>query len=408
VVSPPVTFSETDHYNGFGSSHSMVINTDTGFAYAAGSNTCSGGLHFVNIQTPTNPTNAGCFSADGYTHETQCVIYNGPDVAHQGKEICFNSNEDTLTIVDVTNHAAPAQLSRTSYAGVGYTHQGWLTEDHHYFLLDDELDELNLGHNTRTRIWDVSNLDAPFVLDFYEGPTAAIDHNLYIRGNYVFESNYEAGLRILDLSDVTNGNLSEVAYFDIYPASNNPNFNANWGNYPFFNSGVIVLSGIDEGLFIVQPNPPLTVATLAYSPSTVEVIVDLGETITSTLTVSNTGTVSFTFTTSESQPWVSVSPTGGPLAPDESLVLDVLFDASAVGSAGDYTTTLTFSGDFGNTVNPATLLMHVTEPSAATLYLPAVFRDGNVATGVALSLGGLVLLPAVVALSVLSLRRRRR
>ncbi|MCI0643282.1 MAG: choice-of-anchor B family protein [Chloroflexi bacterium] len=408
VVSPPVTFSETDHYSGFGSSHTLVINTDTGYAYSAGSGTCNGGLHFVNIQDPTNPTNAGCFSADGYTHETQCVVYHGPDTQHQGKEVCFNSNEDTLTIVNVTNKAAPAQLSRTSYAGSGYTHQGWLTEDHHYFLLDDEFDESNFGHNTRTRIWDVSSLDAPFVLDYYDGPTPAIDHNLYIRGNYVFESNYEAGLRILDLSDVANGNLSEVAYFDIYPSGNSPTYNANWGNYPYFDSGVIVVSGRQQGLFILQPNPPLNMATLAYSPGVVGATLDLGQTVTGTLTVSNTGNLTFTFTISESQPWVSVSPTGGPLAPNESLALDVLFDASAVGSTGDYSTTLAFGGDFHNWVNPAVLTMHVTEPSGSTLYLPTVFHDDNLAAGLTLSLGGLILLPAVVTLSILALRHRRR
>ena len=28
---------------------------------------------------PPSPRAAGCFSLDGYTHETQCVIYDGPD-----------------------------------------------------------------------------------------------------------------------------------------------------------------------------------------------------------------------------------------------------------------------------------------------------------------------------------------
>jgi len=79
VVSPPVTFSNTAHYNGFGNAHNIAINEATGFAYAVGTSTCSGGLHMVNIQNPTSPTNAGCFSSDGYTHDTQCVVYAGPD-----------------------------------------------------------------------------------------------------------------------------------------------------------------------------------------------------------------------------------------------------------------------------------------------------------------------------------------
>jgi choice-of-anchor B domain-containing protein len=254
VTSPPVTFLETAWYNGFLTAHNVVINEDSGYAYAVGTNNCSGGLHMVNIQNPTNPTSAGCYSADGYTHDAQCVTYHGPDPDHQGKEICFNSNEDTLTIVDVTNKSAPVLLSRTSYSGFHYTHQGWLTEDHVYFLVDDELDERNHFHNTRTYIWNVSDLDNPINTGFYTGTTAAIDHNQYVKAGYTYQANYRAGLRILDISDIANANLSEVAYFDTYPGSNSADFNGAWSNYPFFNSGIVVVSGIEQGLFILRPN----------------------------------------------------------------------------------------------------------------------------------------------------------
>lgn len=257
VVSPPVTFTETAHYSqaNLGSCHNIAINEDSGYAYAVGcGGSCSSGLHMIDISTPTAPVFAGCFSADGYTHDTQCVDYAGPDPDYAGREICFSSNTDTLTIVDVTNKAAPDQVSRTGYAGVGYTHQGWLTADHVYFLLDDELDESNVGHNTRTRIWDVSDLDAPFVLDFYEGPVGSIDHNLYTHEGYVYEANYRSGLRILTLEDVANGNLTEVGFFDIYPSSDGTGFQGAWSVYPFFESGTVIVSGIGEGLFVLRPN----------------------------------------------------------------------------------------------------------------------------------------------------------
>lgn len=252
VTSPPVTFTETAHYSGFSTAHTLAINEQTGFAYANGSNTCAGGLHIVNIQNPTSPVPAGCFSADGYTHDSQCVIYNGPDLTHQGKEICLASNEDTLTIVDVTNKAAPVQLSRTPYSDSGYTHQGWLTDDHTFFLVADELDEFNLGTLTRTHLWDVSDLDAPQRFAIYENATAAIDHNVYIRGNLAYLASYRAGLRVLDLSGVSTGELREVAFFDIYPADDAPAFNAAWSAYPFFPSGVILVNGIEQGLFILR------------------------------------------------------------------------------------------------------------------------------------------------------------
>jgi choice-of-anchor B domain-containing protein len=306
ITAPPVTFSETTHYNGFGNAHNLAINEDSGYAYSVGTNTCSGGLHMVNIQNPLSPTSAGCYSADGYTHDTQCVNYHGPDTEHQGKEICFNSqgSTETLTIVDVTNKAAPIQLSNPGYTGSAYTHQGWLTEDHTYFLLDDEADETTSGHNTRTYIWDLTDLDNPQFIDNYTASTAAIDHNLYLKGNYAFEANYRAGLRILDIHDIANGNLFEEAYFDIYPTSDSANFNGAWSNYPYFDSGVVVLSGIEQGLFVLQPT---TLPGTCTSPSDI--------------------------------PWLTVSPTSGSTAANGGTPVNVIFDSTGL-ALGEYTASL--------------------------------------------------------------------
>lgn len=259
VTGPPVTFAETAHYNKVATSHNVAINEDTGFAYvigAAGKNSCSGGLHMVDIRTPESPSFAGCFSADGYTHDTQCVVYTGPDATYHGREICLNSNEDTVTIVDVTNKSAPVMLSRTSYAGSAYTHQGWLTEDQQYFLVDDELDEQNFGHGTRTRVFDVSDLDNPTVTESstFTSTSTAIDHNQYVKGNYSFQANYRSGLRILKIDTTAAPPLSQVGYFDIYPADDAAEFNGAWSNYPYFASGVVIVSGIEQGLFVLRPN----------------------------------------------------------------------------------------------------------------------------------------------------------
>ncbi|MEZ5331773.1 MAG: choice-of-anchor B family protein [Thermoanaerobaculia bacterium] len=171
IVNPPVVFNTSSdlaaHYTGFNNAHNIAINEETGFAYAVGTNTCSGGLHMVNIQNPSNPTSAGCFSADGYTHDVECVVYHGPDAGHQGDEICFASNEDTVTVVDVTSKVSPSQLSRTPYSGSGYTHQGWLTPDQRYYIQDDELDERSRAttpgptsgtwRTSRTRSWSTTS-----------------------------------------------------------------------------------------------------------------------------------------------------------------------------------------------------------------------------------------------------------
>jgi choice-of-anchor B domain-containing protein len=258
----PVMFTETAYYNDggvLGNAHNIAIDEDTGTAFVmGGTNGCSGGLHMVDISTPSNPTKAGCYGGDGYTHDAHCVVYDGPDTTYVGKEICFASNEDTVTIVDVTSKTSPVQVSRTGYAQDGYTHQGWLSEDHKYFVFGDETDETGFGFNTKTLVMDVQNLDSPFLAGSYFSPTKAIDHNLYIKDNVMFLANYRAGVRVLTIDDFSTASFTEIGFFDIYPSSDSANYNGAWSVYPFFNSGSVIVSGIEEGLFVLRPDLTVT------------------------------------------------------------------------------------------------------------------------------------------------------
>ena len=253
IANPPIQFTEDAHYPLFGNAHNIAINEATGYAYCVGSNTFSGGLHIVNINNPLLPVIAGDYATDGYTHDTQVVIYQGPHAAFQGKEIAFSSNENTVTITDVTDKQDTETISISPYTGSAYTHQGWLTEDHRFFLVGDELDELQQGHPTRTYIWNVENLLSPVLVGYYQSSVNAIDHNLYTRGSNVYQSNYTAGLRILDQVDLANGLMQEVGYFDVYPQGNNAAFSGTWSNYPYFSSGTVAVSHMQEGVFIVRP-----------------------------------------------------------------------------------------------------------------------------------------------------------
>ena len=258
----PHTFTADALYDEVASVHNIVINEETGYAYAVGSNsggeTCGGGLHMINIQDQTNPTFAGCFadsetgrSGTGYTHDAQCVNYSGPDAEHQGKEICFNSNETALSIADVSDKENTIALSNASYPNVAYAHQGWLTEDQKFFYMNDELDEMN-GYvgTTRTLIWDVQDLDDPQLLKEFVHETEASDHNLYIKGNLMYQSNYNSGLRIFDITDVENP--VPAGHFDTNPFAEEIGFDGSWSNFPYFKSGVIAVSSIGQGLFLVK------------------------------------------------------------------------------------------------------------------------------------------------------------
>jgi len=246
---------EDAHYGEFGNAHNIFANEDTGYAYAVGTNTCDGGLHVIGMDDPLNPVSEGCYSEDGYSHDVQCVVYNGPDASYKGSEICFGSNEDTITIVDVTDKNNMVQLAKKSYSGDRYTHQGWLTEDHSRFIFNDELDEYQgVVSKTRTHVFDVTNLNDPVYSGFHDGRTAAIDHNLYVHGDLVYQANYRAGLNILKIVDIDNVKFEEAGYFDIYPTSDSMKFNGAWSNYPYFPSGIVVVSGIESGLFVLKYN----------------------------------------------------------------------------------------------------------------------------------------------------------
>ena len=268
VTGEPITFEETAHYDGVASAHNIVINEESGFAYSvgnrAGGETCGGGLHIINIQEPTNPTFAGCFAdtqtgraSTGYTHDAQCVTYAGPDEEHLGKQICMGANETALSIGDVTDPANTIALSRASYPSVGYAHQGWLTEDHHYYYMNDELDEIAGQPKTRTMVWDVTDLDDPQLVKEHFGTQEASDHNLYVRGNIMYQSNYRSGLRVLDISDPESP--VEIGYFDTVPyGDNSAGMGGSWSNYPYFESGVIIVTSGNEGLFVLKKRQPIT------------------------------------------------------------------------------------------------------------------------------------------------------
>ncbi len=267
VQNPPVTFSETAHYDGIASAHNVIVSEESRLAVAVGSSdggeTCGGALHMIDMTDPLNPTFAGCFNdpntgnGGGGSHDAQCVKYHGPDPDYQGHDICLGSNGTALSVADVTDRANPIAVAAVAYPNVSYAHQGWLTDDQRYFYMNDEGDEISgVVTGTRTIVWDLEDLDDPVVATMYTGETLASDHNLYIHGDYMYQSNYVAGLRVIDISD--RENPVEVGYFDTVPwGENDPGFAGSWSNYPFFESGTIVVSSIKEGLFLLKKREEL-------------------------------------------------------------------------------------------------------------------------------------------------------
>lgn len=264
----------------FGKAHNIAINEDSGYAYIAGARTK--GIYALNLSNPLAPKLELEGSQFGYSHDAQIVNYKGPDQDHFGKEIYIGSNENKVDIVDVTDKSEPKLISTFLYDHQ-YTHQAWLTDDHKYALLGDELDEVDSNYElkadakTRTVIIDLSDLEKPSLHHDYEAETKAIDHNGYVKGTEFFLASYTAGLRVLDILNIDQKSISETGFFNTFIDHNDsglPNsttvksqdpdgdhsgkkgnssaFNGAWSVYPFFKSENIIISDINSGLYIVK------------------------------------------------------------------------------------------------------------------------------------------------------------
>lgn len=260
VEAPPVEFGESAWYAGFGHAHNIAINEESGYAYGIGSDTFSGSLHIVDISNPLEPVLAGGYGESGPTHDAQIVNYKGPDENYTDREVAFLCNGGSgVFIIDVDDKSDCQLISGLQYPNVTYTHQGWLTEDHRYFLVNDEIDELSLDFNTRTHIFNVEDLENPAYVGYHEHETYASDHNLYTHNGLAYMSNYRAGLRIMDMNDLATAELTELGYFDVDPEPESPGYSGTWSNYPYYESGNVVISTFGD-FFVVRPNETVVTA----------------------------------------------------------------------------------------------------------------------------------------------------
>lgn len=245
---------EADFFLPIGLAHNVVVNDHAPRLYSVLTEHCAGGLTVYDLEAdPLRPQQRGCWDAHRI-HDAHCFVYSGPDAEHRDKEICITANDSaaTISIVDFDDLDDPVTIAELPYEGGVYSHQGWATPDHAYYLHGDELDETQAGHNTRTYIFDISDLDNPRFIGHHEHENQGIDHNLYVHRGLVYEANYAAGLRVLSTEGIADGRLEPVMFFDTVPETDTGMSGA-WSSYPFFASGNILVSDMISGFFIVRP-----------------------------------------------------------------------------------------------------------------------------------------------------------
>ncbi|MFO0873714.1 MAG: choice-of-anchor B family protein [Phycisphaerales bacterium] len=255
IDSGVVTLVNTVTTGGNAATHTIFVDQASGFLYRCGG--AGNGLRIYSLADPSTPTFVGQWQ-DKYVHEVTVVPYDsGP---YAGKQIAFccgglNNGylNSGLSILDVTNKSSIQVLSTLLYPNAVYSHQCWLTPDHKYAYLDDELDESNLGIPGTTHIIDIQNLSSPAQVATYSNGNTAIDHNLYVKGTMAFMSNYRSGLRLVDVSNPLAP--VETGFFDTFPGSDSANFNGLWDNDPYLPSGTVLGSDIERGLFVWYVGP---------------------------------------------------------------------------------------------------------------------------------------------------------
>ena len=252
TVNPPVEFESDADFSRFGAAQSVTINKESGFAYVMGSNTFNGGPHFIDINRAFKAPASGGYETDSYTNDTQVVTYKGADTDYTDKEILIGSNENEIVLLNVTDKANPIKIATINYSDISKTSQGWFTEDFNYFIVGDNLDEKNKGVNTKTIVFDFTDLDNPVHYFDYYGNTNSIDNNGYLNNNIYYQASHNAGVRMIDISNIESKVFTEVGYFDTYPENDNTETNGAWDVYPFLPSGNIIISDFNKGFFVIR------------------------------------------------------------------------------------------------------------------------------------------------------------
>ncbi|MCC6578755.1 MAG: choice-of-anchor B family protein [Flavobacteriales bacterium] len=228
----PVTLFQGNNWD---TSHSLFID-ENGRLYLHGANRGNGGVIMYDLtQDPMAPVEVGEFD-NWYCHDS----YARGDTLYAA-----HINDGFFSIVDVSDPANPVLLG-TQTTPNNFSHNTWLDDSGQYLFTTDEREAAFVG------VYDVSDpADIQFVEKLQSDPGSnTIPHNTYWLNDFVVTSYYTYGVAIYDATRPWN--LVETGSYDTSPLSGG-GFNGAWGVYPFLPSGRLIISDIEEGLFILAP-----------------------------------------------------------------------------------------------------------------------------------------------------------
>ncbi len=233
--SNPTSIQNTDL--GFTTGHNIYID-ENGILYVLGANFGGGGAMMFDLnETPESPEYLGNYSGS-YFHDAMVrgdtlwggAIYNGE-----------------FSVVDVSDKANPVLLA-THGTPHNFTHNSWVSDDGNTVFTTDEVSGAFV---TSYDVSDLNNIEELDRIQAWSVDTDVIPHNTHVAGDFLITSYYRDGVSVVDASNPTN--LVEVAYYDSSPNYSGGGFNGAWGTYPFLPSGNILVSDIENGLFVLEP-----------------------------------------------------------------------------------------------------------------------------------------------------------
>lgn len=261
----------------FGSSHTITLDTTSGRIYLNGTNVANAGLLVLDVsQNPDQPVLITKVNlAGGYVHDS--YVRNDTIYASSGFEGYY--------VFDFTDPLHPDSLAQTSTGG--YNHNSWLNEAGTYAYYTEEIPNGKPIHIVDLQTLGVDGLEiaGSFFNTFLNDTiTKSIPHNLYIRDNFLFDSQYEDGLLVYDISQPTQPVF--VGHYDTYPQNTKYNkYYGNWGNYPWLPSGTIISGDMQNGLQLLKltyvvgttsPDRDLPV-TVSPNPATDRLHISVGD-----------------------------------------------------------------------------------------------------------------------------------
>ncbi|MEZ5965050.1 MAG: choice-of-anchor B family protein [Planctomycetota bacterium] len=217
----------------WGNAHNICIDEGVGIAYVCGTNV---GTVIIDLrQNPTNPTRIGTFGSP-YIHDLQ--VQNG--YAH----MCDIYGNNYL-IGNVSNPATITVVGQIRAPGTRYFHNVWATRDDNYAAGTNETS------GGPVSIYDIRNKSLPLqIATIHPAPSTAIVHNTHMRDRVCHISYYTEGYVGIDLSSPANPVV--VGQYDTYPGASS-SYHGAWGCYPFQPSGIVYISDIETGLYVIRP-----------------------------------------------------------------------------------------------------------------------------------------------------------